>query len=821
MSDTSKNRRVSCKFGIINLKGLMDVDSSGDICQVQYPLFCHESYKIRTTFDRNLDESFGILNGDNIPLYDGKYYQKMFRKHVLWDFGDGTQKEGYYAEHSYKRAGKYKISCMFFDINRKSWVNDYSIHVIVKEVLPTMIQFDKEFTKSQVKCSKPERIARLQAFNSQTVKNDLKIKIERIFDEEYYEDTEKNYESLDNSILKDKNAYWTLMENTKQFYYNTNEVFSENLVPTKIFTPKYDKIYGKFYYNQITDEIDLALYQVIPYKNIDNNLKKIPVLNPNVKLNLKTESHKNFDVHQVYLEEQLPKDVSYVGKRAWVDVFYKCDFLGDDNTFSIFFDIEEENIDGYSDSSPNYINIVPLGFNVNVLPNDIHDVKVAMTTDGFIRLDDGVSIGDDDCFIDKHLMGSLFQDLELDVFLFPFIKHENGYYIPKDLSINCKVEFNDCDSHLFENVKRVFPWFVRVPFGLGSTLDSMVFASVDSDTEEITFEIPFKKQLLSLNEIIIPKEHQHRENIDRLLDVYLSHPMWNEKNNVREMFRLLLGNGYLDTVMTNSKNFIDNTQNVRTCYLSNLISMLQSMGEDVSLYEFSNFEGNNELKGFVRLLSMNHSELVGHLMDETPEIKISLNDSGSDVGQQIDITSILTLDRDKKLISIDDEEILDNFKGDIILRDNYTNETKIVSFFTVPEDTISLCDYNTSWGWNLLLPNEFFKINEKIEVLKKQNQNKAYSQSKIAENQKEIVRLSEIKNKIIAGYYSFYLFNNNSKQKRIGNFIDDSYVTERIEDVSDWDAYWGVAHEILMKILIENCGLNKTDEMGVRVGDCA
>jgi hypothetical protein len=87
------------------------------------------------------------------------------------------------------------------------------------------------------------------------------------------------------------------MENTKQFYYNTNEVFSENLVPTKIFTPKYDKIYGKFYYNQITDEIDLALYQVIPYKNIDNNLKKIPVLNPNAKLNLKTESHKNFDVH--------------------------------------------------------------------------------------------------------------------------------------------------------------------------------------------------------------------------------------------------------------------------------------------------------------------------------------------------------------------------------------------------------------------------------------------------------------------------------------------------------------------------------------------
>jgi hypothetical protein len=171
--------------------------------------------------------------------------------------------------------------------------------------------------------------------------------------------------------------------------------------------------------------------------------------------------------------------------------------------------------------------------------------------------------------------------------------------------------------------------------------------------------------------------------------------------------------------------------------------------------------------------------------------------------------------------SIDDEEVSDKFKGDIILRDNYTNETKLVSFFNVPEVNVRLGDYDVSWGWNLLLPNEFFKINEKIEVLRKQNENKAYSQSKIAENEKEIIRLSEIKKKMIDGFYSFYLFNNDAKQRRIGNFIDESFVTERIEDVNDWDAAWGVAHEILMKILIENCGLNKTDEVGVRMGDDA
>ena len=96
--------------------------------------------------------------------------------------------------------------------------------------------------------------------------------------------------------------------------------------------------------------------------------------------------------------------------------------------------------------------------------------------------------------------------------------------------------------------------------------------------------------------------------------------MWDEKNNVKEMFKLMLGNGYLDTIMTSVKNYIDNNQNIKTCYLSNLISMLQMMGEDVSLFESSQFDNNNDLKGFVRLLSMNHSELVGHLMNKTPEI---------------------------------------------------------------------------------------------------------------------------------------------------------------------------------------------------------
>jgi hypothetical protein len=44
------------------------------------------------------------------------------------------------------------------------------------------------------------------------------------------------------------------------------------------------------------------------------------------------------------------------------------------------------------------------------------------------------------------------------------------------------------------------------------------------------------------------------------------------------MMKAMLDNGYLTDILTTSENFLDNTANVKRCYLSNLISMLKMMG---------------------------------------------------------------------------------------------------------------------------------------------------------------------------------------------------------------------------------------------------
>lgn len=239
---SNHDRHFTCYFGILNFRGLMgvkDTDFDKDTghiinSDVILPLYSHETYKIKTTFNRSheykgLNDSVHtngshfakiLVNTNTNPSlkqYNNKYYQKFFRKDVMWDFGDGVKKEGFNVEHSYKKPGRYKITCTFFDIDRKAWVNDYSITVTVKEVLPTIIKFDKNYTKNEINCSKIERIARLEAFNSNTIKKDLDIIVERIFSKEQHENKHeeigKTYEEIKSQKFSHIKKYWSLLEN--------------------------------------------------------------------------------------------------------------------------------------------------------------------------------------------------------------------------------------------------------------------------------------------------------------------------------------------------------------------------------------------------------------------------------------------------------------------------------------------------------------------------------------------------------------------------------------------------------------------------------
>ena len=947
MSDTSKDRHVICYFGIINLCGIMDTKDSldSDYSEVILPLFSHESYTIKTTFNRNLEykntymtdsdgnviyddngnprhlksDTFAIINvpkQDNHPLakFQGKYYQKKFRREVLWDFGDGTTKTGYSAEHSYKKPGRYKITCTFFDINRKAWVNDYSIYVIVKEVFPTILRFDTSKTKSEITCSKIERVAKVEALNSNMIDDALTVNIKRVFSESEhehdYEEIGADYASITPTTFKFMERYWTFLANSQVLFYNSDKVYSEDLSPCTSYSPKYNEVFGKFYFDELNENMGISLYQVIPYKNIDDDLKTVKILDPNSSiLNSDVENWIEVPITHVYTDDQLPSGVFSVGKRGWFDIFYKNDFIGNPNVFSIFYDIEKKNITGELDSAPNYLNLNPLGLTINVKNNTMDNIRIGMSLDGFLRPMNGEDISDGDYFIDQHLYNSLFSGIDLDVYIYPYITYDGDndivadksmYYVPKDISVALYPEVKTIsgnDNYSFVNhggyirdgeivqypmddyILGLHSWFYRVPLILRNYINikfknTLNVIGVPSKTKQIDVNL-VKKSLVNTKSVIIPKETQKKQDLNRLLDAYMSHPMFQETPNVRDMMKSILDNGYLSDILTSSENFLDNTANVKRCYLSNLISTLQMMGEDVTLFEKGAFEGVNELKNFVRFLTMNHTELVGHVIDEDMDITVRQDLRGKNVGEEISLSDVLSVRYDAteeslgkiyKIKKTVNGKTVTRLIGvehgvDIIAHDRYTHDTKIVTFNglqmslyhkqkeeydkekelvesqggTMPPFTpslkqeIKLSEYDESWGWNLLLPDSFGKIGKKINQYKQkiselqQRQTKmtmanarvrVYSlsqmdsvQDEIDKINREIDRLKNVRKDLIDGYYTFHLLNPKVSSKRIGNFIDGDYITQRLESTDDWNDVWGITHEILMKIMLKNGSL--------------
>ena len=924
MAESYKDRHVRCYFGILNLKGLMDTDNevikdaygvgidAEMYGEVRLPLFSHETYKIKTTFNKNLSYSdtyeyrynmngqqqrvkrntahFGTAYfGDMTTIYHGKYYQKRFRRQVLWDFGDGTKIEGYSAEHAYKKPGRYKITCTFFDINRQAWVNDYCIYVVVKEVLPTTISFYQPKTeKQEIFCSKIERIATLQATLSNTVNQQLEIVAKRIFSEEEHntikEQIDSKFDKLPKVPFRFMKRCWSLFENIQELYYNSQEVYMNNIQPTDRFHPEYQQIYGKFYYNEIKDEIDFTAYQVIPYKNIDKKLKSITIIDPNKRIipqdkkNPTEEHYKVFSVTQAYIPQGIPEGHISIGKRGFCEVYYKNDFVTSNNIFSFFYDIENVNITGELQSADNYLNINPLGLNVGIKNNNISSIKLGMSLDGFIReVEDSDDImNENGYYIDPHLKNSLIKGVDMDTYVFPYIPYQNwqgyivgdtelevqgdgdvfvpmmgGYYIPKDVVlyvkgqrklhnkfgygsiINTGIQLNE-DGSITEfgegqYMQAMYAWLYRIPLILRDYID--IDFHVDYSIEKAWGEnvITLRKlPMLNTNSVVIPKEIQWKENIDRLLDVYMSHPMFNQTQNAKEMFKLYLGNGFLNYIMTRSNNFLDDNVNIKTCHLSKLIATLKMMGEDVTEFEKGSFEGINDLRDFVRLLSINHSELVGHVIHSNLDISVKGDIKGKNVGANIDIQDRLYLNNNSSsehlgkvtgfrrknsevdsILNLNMSSFTENGL-DIIVHDRYTNDTKIVSFMnmqkgrTNPISSVTISDYQDWWDWNLLLPDRFNAARKKQHEYETRANNGDYSTSKREFYRSEAKRMKEICSNMLDGYYSFYILDPRREDIRQGNFIDDAYITSRIENHQTWGEIWGITHEILMKIMYEN-----------------
>ena len=270
-------------------------------------------------------------------------------------------------------------------------------------------------------------------------------------------------------------------------------------------------------------------------------------------------------------------------------------------------------------------------------------------------------------------------------------------------------------------------------------------------------------------------------------------------------------NGIIPQTQSKSENFIDNVANIRTCYLSNLLSQIKMMGDDVIEFENTNLEGINDLKNLVRFISMNHTDLVGHKTDIDWDIEITSDSKGKHVGSEIGIRDTLTLYNDidelnfgkiKKVQRYGEIDIHEVELCDVIVRDKFTNKTEIVNFRqylkNTKSSTVKLEEYDSSWGWNLLLPDGFETISNKIKEIEtsKDDDTPYYKNEKM--------RLQHSKRELLCGYYDFYYLIPKEDSERRGNFLDEKYINKSIESVEKWNDSLGISHDMVMKVLLTN-----------------
>ena len=877
----SDNRNIRVEFGILNIGGYMPgiMSEDGTYSEIINPIFAHESYKIKTTFNRNIKyelngeekntSSFGNVYFEDQTLGEDKiYYQKSFRRDVLWNFGDGTIIEGANVEHYYKKPGRYKITCTFFDINRLGWTNTYSIIVQVKEIIPTTIRFseNEDNYKTEIRCSKVEKIAKIETLLGKDV-DDLKLITKRIFTEEEHKNGIPNsYFDIKNTKNYHLYPYYSFINVEKSYLYNFSEIHSSYINPTTEYKVDYYEIYGKFSFNIATNAVDLEMFILYPFSVLDEDLFTYKCINPCCNI---LEKEEYIDIKLKKIDSLNEEDgLIYMGKRGFVDIFYKNDIVSaysikdgekvykKDNTFSFFYDLEEKNIFNDIKSSVNYLNALPIGMNIAIIPNNIDDVKVSLSLNGFLR-----NINKENSnHVDDYFINAMSKNYSLDGIFMPYIEYkedenlyvldgledifvstdeivdfktdEKSYYVPKDIILSSiNPEFiNDTSKGYQTTIQKIEEilggTYTKYEFICRDYINHNYHISIKSIPNGVLKEtnlIVKRDDLRDLNDLVIPSEKIHEVDVKRLVNVYLSHPMFDESYKLKEaLVAVLKNNNILSYILTKSDNFLDDRTNIKTCYLSNLLSTLKMMGEEITDYETSEFEGVNEMRDFVRILSMNHNDLIGHEISKPYDIHVSSSSKGNNVGRLMKTSDKLYISTYKTTVGNDGLGLIMGYKTEsegiykpiknyygthLILQDKYTNETRIVSFTTIPnieellkvdEDGrkyICLKDYDSSWGWNLLLTDRFKAAKRELK------------KGGLTTSRKK--RLETVCEDVINGYYNFYLLNLHRDKERVGNFLDETSITPDVEKLENWTKEWGFVNDVLMKIIIDNAQLRR------------
>lgn len=753
--------------------------------RLEYPLFNHNSYKIKV--------SLSSTNGD---------YSKKYRKIIRFDFGDGTIVDGTEAIHYYKEPGRYIIKCLLFTIDKKPIENLVpQLEVYVKETLPTEISFlDIKHWENKSIChiSKNNFLGNLQVTVANDIISDPLISAFRAWENGK---NENSYFDISSEKLYHLKPYYSFLEESE--IISPDQTISDiSLKPVEYYTPKYIPIYGKFINDN--ENIKLDVYAVTNQK-----LELLSHDTSKLFFEQLEKSRLVNTVNSVASLDKIPNDYTCIGKIGISKIWYKNDITTENN---LIFEFKKDTLKYINEKAlrETYLNIPNIGFTLETVDENENNNEViikAFTSNGIFNIDH-LNLNEElnkFALTEKYIKHNFYYNYPVDVYYSYFIKNdviENNEKISFNLLkyknepltplLSKNSEEGDCIIKKVED-KKYFHCYEITP--LKDNFQLM------DDELNILYE---HGELVNLEKLILPSEKDVHEDVDRLLNVYMEHPMYENTDKLKLFLKNIFeNNNMLSYIITKSKNFNNDNVNYKTCYIDKFLSILEMLDEPYKKYEINSFEKINTLKELTRVLSMNYSELFGNIITDNYDIKITDTYTGKNVADKLEYSDTILCDADYNIIGFRrDKKIYKLIKSSpfIIIKDDFTSKTRLGSFYNI--DTIQcelfddqtekwitdnkkfidkvkfaykLSDYTYNWGWSLNLPKE-------INSLKN-------------------------KDKLIDSYYSFYLFNSNYKAERKYNFVKESTIPKSKKEknsqitVDEWQEYFGFTYDCLLKVL--------------------
>lgn len=361
------------------------IDDNGNVAT---PVFATASYPIYVDFNN----AFWAQNGENERTYgyggDGFFYTRFFRKTVEWDFGDGTKVRSSSARHVYSTAGKYTITCRFYDADGLTHLNKFNVNVVVREVIQNKLafyrdHFSEEFPSTPLLGNSTEYFADTQSIFCSKISCVAEIEatlgINALYDAPDIIPTrivpnngivsEMSYWDLPNTSDACLLPYYCFLTNVSDTFYNSSSIKEINLQPITKYSPEYEYIWGRVSYNRYSineeDRIEFQFWRMEKTAVSPEKMDYIDVINPNILLSELDETtrkvvedkqlsyikrndkdipiYKRVKINHISTVNELPDDAYIVGKRAFVKVYYKSDSLtskGNETRLSFTYDTD-------------------------------------------------------------------------------------------------------------------------------------------------------------------------------------------------------------------------------------------------------------------------------------------------------------------------------------------------------------------------------------------------------------------------------------------------------------------------------------------------